>query len=242
MDVKTDNSDTSKASGLRGPRPLLAAMAILVATLAATWLAGVHVRDHETQAFQDVLLQVLLVGVAPLPLTAIPFAFSRDPARFRQAIIWTAATLTGGSLIFAYFGWFLYLPAALLLLLAILVTPATRRWVTAAGVVVCLATTGGFTAAIYQSLLVPPNAYKVYVGPDLTFEQTMRIAEQIRQIPEVETVPDGAGSNGDGTWITVGFDVGLFTIDRAKMARLERRLRELPDVTRVEVHPRGLRR
>jgi hypothetical protein len=210
-------------------------MAILVATLAAVWLAGVHVRDHGNEGFQDPLLEVLLVGIAPLPITALPLALSRDPVRFRQASLRAAAALAGASLIFASFGWFLYLPAALLLLLAALIIQATSRRIVALGVLVCLATTGALTAAIHQSFLRPPNAYEVHLRPGLTFWEALRVAEQARQLPDVEHAPNGTTEYGGVTRVRVFFEVGLLTADKAKMARLERQLRELPDVTRLEL-------
>ncbi|GAA4260670.1 hypothetical protein GCM10022255_090230 [Dactylosporangium darangshiense] len=195
----------------------IAAVALLSAVLATVLLIGTT----------DFLL-VDGVAVALTLVTAVPL-FASDRLTFHVASVICAVLLIVLALPLVFFGAHLYLPSAGLLLLARFTGRSRlpqRFWAAAVAVLLVLVVTP-WSAAIWDSMLRPPNMYVVYLpdnGPQ----------------PSHDTVLyDGSGIGYGVTGVSESDDKLYVTFRRdlsgAELTRLEGRLHELmPYATRIE--------
>jgi hypothetical protein len=180
-----------------------------------------------------VVVQVLLVVA-----TAAPLPFWHRGDRFRGACLAGSGILFAAAVLGAVVYLIVYLPSAVLLLLAALADPQRRPRLTrvvvpvtlVAWLFVLLAGSAAGLQALYRAYLAPPNAYCVELQRFLPGDEFEALDRRIRNMPEVGP---WIGQIGDSRRqiVVVDFREGITGADKA---RLGERLRALPEVGRVQ--------
>ncbi|MFI6331699.1 hypothetical protein ACIBBG_25750 [Micromonospora chersina] len=185
-----------------------------------------------------------LVWWFPTAIAAIPLCVpGRKP--FRVAALTIALLLAVLSLFPGLFlGWFLHLPAALILVAAAQADPLQRtprlsRVAVAVGVTVAMVTTAVWAVGIYRMALAPADTFTVHTS------SRFNVMEQpYRRIIEGDGSGIGFGAedvsfthrgDGAGPILSVGFRTDL---SGEEQDRLRQHLLELPEVTDVRLCPR----
>ncbi|WP_262284988.1 hypothetical protein [Micromonospora sp. MA102] len=184
-----------------------------------------------------------LVWWLPTVVAAIPLCVpGRKP--FRVAALTAAVLLSVLSVPGLLFGWFLHLPAALILVAAAQADPLQRtprlsRLAIAVGLTVAMVTTAGWAVEIYRMALAPPDTFTVH-----TSSRFDPMEPPFRRIIEADGSGIGSGADhvsftgsddGTGPVLAVGFPKDL---SGAEQDRLRQHLLELPEVTDVRLCPR----
>ncbi|WP_167544506.1 hypothetical protein [Micromonospora chersina] len=184
-----------------------------------------------------------LIWWPPTAVAAIPLCVpGRKP--FRVAALTSALLLAVLSLPGLFFGWYLHLPAALILVAAAQADPLQRtprlsRVAVAVGVTVAMVTTAAWAVEIYRMALAPADALTVHTSSrfDVTEQPYRRIIEG-----DGSGIGFGADSvsftgtdDGTGPILWVSFRKGL---SGEEQDRLRQHLLELPEVTAVRLCPR----
>jgi hypothetical protein len=214
----------SVAAQVPGGARLLAVGALSSAILAAIWLGQV--------GGSGIPLYGIFALLAALPLLA------RRAASFRKVCLTVAGLLLGLGTVGFLLGFDGFWPTAALLLLAATTSRkslGSRRYWFIAGVVAALGICAGWSAAIYQSLLKPPDAF-VVTYPSATGTTTGTTSFAYRGDSDL-----GPGvteiSEGSGQW-TVYYREGL---SKSQRGELRMRLQQIPGVQSVNLCSRWRR-
>jgi hypothetical protein len=203
----------------------LACGALLTSTLAAVWST---VANGPYLAF---------VWWAPVVIVAMPL-LTASRRTFERLCLISAALLVVLAIVGCYFALFIHLPAAFILLAAALADPRgdrSYRIAVAIGVTLTLAATAGWAGGIYRRTLSPPDMFIVHTSSK--FDVTKPPFNSI-----IDYDGSGIGYGAESVSYTGSDDSGpilhvRFRTDLSadETDRLRGRLRELPEVTDVQL-------